>query len=234
MEEIIKKLVFKMKEAYREKHERKQLSPNVWRGTSENCSAEFENQMGMALGKIFGDGYEVLVAYTVTLKRREEDYTPTKRRKKNGELSMRKHDSREPDILIYRKSDHHIIAIFDLKNDVSRTSEEWVEKAVKDRQLYKSATGITFKSKVPHTKPIELVCEKEIPYLFIILNGENEHKRLKPFLKQMKESDLPSFVLNKKEHLNDIGKVTSENLNSVENQKEWARLATELERIKKN
>lgn len=226
LEQQIKEIVIKMADVYKGRHESKQLKNNVWRGTSTNCSSEFEDLMGELIGDFFGKEYVVLVSYPITLRRKQELWTVTKRKN-----VWRKHDSREPDILVYRKSDCKIIAILDLKNDVSRTSDNWIKDANNLRDLMRNAETITYKPKEGEKGSIEIKYSDDVYYSFVILNAENEHGKLNNYFKEMADSNLPYFILNTETHLNAVDKITEEKINCEENVNQWRELSRELKQL---
>lgn len=226
-------LIFEMARIYKERHQQKELDFNVWRGTSKNCSAEFEDLIGKLVGEILGEDYVILVSYNISVYLPEAYWVKTKKIKKDGNPVIKKNESREPDVLIYHKDTKEIIGILDLKNDVGYTSFDWVKQAINTIQLLKIGREITYNPKDQEEKII-LNCPKEFYYGFVILNLQNNHDKFPEYEKQMKRANFPFYILNQYVHLNDFEKVTNDTICATGNRDYWGKLVNDIEFLKVN
>ena len=164
-------LVFAMIEAYIHQHESKVygLNQNVWRGTSPNISAVFENYLAIYIGNILGPRYQVVCDFPITL------VLPNI--PKYQEVTLQRTEGypyvqRKPDIIVYDNENKHIKAIFDLKIDIGRT-ENWIQESKEKISIFEDALSLSFNGRDQKRTKIDLIYNKKLFYAFVMLNQGN-------------------------------------------------------------
>lgn len=222
---------------YKKKSSDKIISKQIQRGTKSPISDFFEEEFTKLLSDVLVDKYEFIIDFHLSMYDLNGKYT---------------HKHIKPDILVLESinpTESLVKAIFELKLDVSYTSDNWIEdidKKINNFTNYKIKfrkyktqleNGISIldynqKGEPKRTEHIKLRVSNNLKAVGLVLCKDNDHNRWHNVTDSSKFNNIETFYLSK-EHLNnpkiDLQSVLKQNNNQWLNLENYIRKSMNLE-----